>query len=160
MPEIKEREEELSEPKILNPDIRVSSTGLPPDLWNSVNYLYAIEMAYSHRVCTDKQFRDALSAATTFDDYYIKRVRVQNEWERKYGAGILYDEELSLAAQRAAITNKEAISCFDAKIMEMRALAQSEVIDKETIRKMKAIGDDIHRIVNGKDMKKEELIEK
>jgi hypothetical protein len=149
-----EKKEELNEPKILNPDAGDSSTGLPPDLWNSVNYLYSVEMAYSHGVYTDKQFREALSSAATFDDYYRKRVRVQNKWEQEHGAGISYDEESSLAAQQAIITNKDAIARFDAKIMEMQALAQSEVIDKEVIKKMKAIGDDIYRIINGRDMKK------
>ena len=140
-------EQEIPQPHVLKPDTGITLGGLPGDLWNAAFSIDASLSLYKGGDYSEGEFREKLRQARIFNDYYRGHVRKANEIRIKKSQE-LYDEDASIVAQRAVITNQEAITHFDEKMMELRKLADDEVLDIEKIKKI--IWEEIKPIVYGK----------
>ena len=148
------REIESHEPRILKPDTKLTPGGLPGDLWNSVFPSYLSEKEFTNGRQSEDEFRNSLRESRTFDDYYRSQVSNVNESKKEQDKNAeLYDEEATIAAQREGIPDKDVISHFDEKIMELRAFADKKIIDKKILEQIEAVRDEIHIIVYGEDRK-------
>lgn len=151
MGEVKESESEpVGEPLVKEPDRELGPGGLPVDLRNAaIGFNYALEN-YKEGNYSEDEFRESLRHAQTFDDYYRAQVRMANKPNVREDRA-LYDEDASIEVQRQVVTDQEAISRFDEKMLELRALANDKVINIKRVEKI--VGKEIAGIFSGKKLK-------
>jgi hypothetical protein len=143
-----EREKELNisgesgEPGIFTLG-RLGKGGLPEDLNNTSSGIGAVLSMQESGTLTEKQMREELKSAKTFEDYFLSQLSRYNE------AGSSFDPEASLKAEKAKL-NPEAVESFNEKMLKIREFADKKKINRESVRK---IISEIKDLVYGKEKK-------
>jgi hypothetical protein len=140
-----EKKEPLNEPWMKSPDNLGRKGDLPHDLGNSVIFMATLLQVYGGGKNPDK-IKEALRGVQTFDEYYGDIAKKYSEAEIEEGREP-FDINASIEAQRAVVKKQEAITRFDKKIAELKAMADVEVLDEEKI--LKIIFEDIYPIIYG-----------